>query len=175
MSHAPSPYPAASRTQGPGTFLLLVGILNIVAALLFVGFGAAFGWFGDLTKKLQASFGEEQQKARKMLNSPEVKNLTKEDWAKLEEIAYSSFWARPLDGLLFRPGMYVWAGLPFFGSILLMVAGSRMRKLRSYGLCVVASVLAMFPLLYVPCCLGQLAGLWALIVLLNADVKAAFR
>jgi hypothetical protein len=55
-------------------------------------------------------------------------------------------------------------------------AGFRMLALRNYVLCVVAAVVALIPCL-TPCpccCLGIPIGIWALVVLLNDQVKAAF-
>lgn len=51
----------------------------------------------------------------------------------------------------------------------------KMKSLQSYGLAMTASVLAMIPCVS-PCCLvGLPIGIWSLIVLMNPDVKAAFR
>jgi hypothetical protein len=63
-----------------------------------------------------------------------------------------------------------------FGTIpscLLIVAGWRMRQLKSYGLATVAAVMAMLP-----CTIGWILGLpmgiWALVTLLQTDVREAF-
>jgi hypothetical protein len=58
-------------------------------------------------------------------------------------------------------------GLIIFGAL-------KMKNLQSYGLAMTASVIAMIPCVS-PCCLiGLPAGIWALIVLLKPEVKAAF-
>ena len=51
----------------------------------------------------------------------------------------------------------------------------RMKSLRSYGLCMTATILALNPLCFPSCLLGFPMGVWALIALLNQDVKEAFR
>jgi hypothetical protein len=64
--------------------------------------------------------------------------------------------------------------------IILVVAAAiiygawRMKELKSYGLAITASILAFLPC-SCPCCfLGMAFGVWALVVLNNADVKAQF-
>jgi hypothetical protein len=55
----------------------------------------------------------------------------------------------------------------------IVVAGAlRMRKVRSYGLSLVASALALTP---GPCCVfGVPFGVWSLVVLFRPEVRAAF-
>lgn len=62
-------------------------------------------------------------------------------------------------------------------AILTMLAGFRMRSLRSYALSIVGAISAAIPCLSCGgCCgFGEIIGIWALIVLLNEQVKAAFR
>ena len=61
--------------------------------------------------------------------------------------------------------------------VIVLLAGIRMLKLRSYGLAVTGSILAMIPCLsWMACCgIGEVAGIWALVVLMSPDVKALFR
>jgi hypothetical protein len=51
----------------------------------------------------------------------------------------------------------------------------KMKRLESYGLAMTAAIIVMVP--YVsPCCiLGLPFGIWALVVLCDSSVKAAFR
>lgn len=57
---------------------------------------------------------------------------------------------------------------------LVVIAGARMIQMRGYGLAMTASIVALIPCLSPCCCLGIPFGAWALIVLLDKDVKAAF-
>ncbi len=57
-------------------------------------------------------------------------------------------------------------GLIFFGAM-------KMKALESYGLAMTAAILSMIPCFTV-CCLGIPFGIWALVVLLNDEVKSAF-
>lgn len=53
-------------------------------------------------------------------------------------------------------------------------ASLQMMKLKSHTLCVVGAIIAMIPC-FSPCCvLGLPGAIWALITLLDKDVKAAF-
>jgi len=57
--------------------------------------------------------------------------------------------------------------------IVMLVGGIRMRQLRNYTLAVTAAVLAVLPCS--GCCIVSLpCGIWALVVLLDANVRAAF-
>jgi hypothetical protein len=59
------------------------------------------------------------------------------------------------------------AVLIFFGAL-------KMKQLKSYGLSMTAAIVAMVPCIS-PCCLvGLPIGIWALVVLLKPEVKAAF-
>jgi type IV secretory pathway VirB2 component (pilin) len=51
--------------------------------------------------------------------------------------------------------------------------GIKMKKLESYGVCIAASIVALLPCSF--CCpIGLAFGIWALVVLNNADVKNSF-
>lgn len=56
---------------------------------------------------------------------------------------------------------------------IVLIGGLKMMKLQSHGLALAAAIVAMLPLTC--CCVfGLPIGVWALIVLLRADVKAGF-
>ncbi len=59
-------------------------------------------------------------------------------------------------------------------SAVILLGGLKMLKLRNYGLCVAAAVIALVPCLSPCCCLGLPIGIWALVVLLKPEVKSAF-
>jgi phage FluMu protein Com len=68
----------------------------------------------------------------------------------------------------------------FFGivaivlAVLLIVAGMKMNKLENYGLSMTAAIIGMVPC-FSPCCLlGLPFGIWALVVLSDGRVQAAF-
>ena len=68
----------------------------------------------------------------------------------------------------------VFVAINFIGSCFLIWASLRMLKLKGHTAALVASILAAVPCWGGCCCLGLPVGIWALIVLLKADVKAAF-
>jgi len=71
-------------------------------------------------------------------------------------------------GLVFNVIWLLMGGLVIFGAL-------KMRKLESYGLSMAAAVLAALPCTS-PCCfLGLPLGIWAIVVLMNQEVKSAFR
>jgi hypothetical protein len=67
--------------------------------------------------------------------------------------------------------------LGVLGAFLTIFGAIQMRGLRTYGLAMFGAVLAAIPCLSISACcgLGELAGIWAIVVLLNQEVKAAFR
>lgn len=60
-------------------------------------------------------------------------------------------------------------------SVIILVANIQMLRLRMYGLAVVGCFLPMLNLGSNCCCLGVPIGIWAFIVLMRPDVRAAFR
>jgi hypothetical protein len=56
----------------------------------------------------------------------------------------------------------------------ILVGAFKMMKLRSYGMAVAASIIAMIPCVSPCCCLGLPFGIWALVVLSRREVKSAF-
>ncbi len=59
-------------------------------------------------------------------------------------------------------------------SAFIIYAGMQMRQLQNYGMAMAASIVAIFPCT-APCCIiGMGIGIWALVVLLKPEVKAAF-
>ena len=58
---------------------------------------------------------------------------------------------------------------------IMIVGGIKMLNARGYSLAMLAAILAIVPVTSVCCIPGIPIGIWALIVLLNQDVKAAFQ
>jgi sorbitol-specific phosphotransferase system component IIC len=57
----------------------------------------------------------------------------------------------------------------------IILGANKMRNLDSYGFAVAASILSVIPCLSSPCfVLGMPFGIWALVVLMNEDVRNAF-
>ncbi len=60
-------------------------------------------------------------------------------------------------------------------AVVVFMGASKMKNAESYGFAMAAAIIAMIPCVS-PCCLfGLPLGIWALIVLLKPEVKAAFQ
>jgi hypothetical protein len=73
-----------------------------------------------------------------------------------------------------KPVSSALAVVGLLGAIFVIYGGHKMRNLQSYGMAVTAAIVAMIPAISPCCCLGVPIGIWALVVLLNQDVKSAF-
>jgi hypothetical protein len=143
------------RVRPPAICLIIVGVLNLLLALLAGGVG---GFYAAIPQNLVEQEVEKQNPAA----VAEMKNK----------------------GLSIRDilNVYIYGGfgegaLGLVSGILAIVGGARMFVLKSYGLAVFASVVTAIPCISCSgCCgLGEGIGIWALVVLLNEEVKAAFR
>ena len=65
--------------------------------------------------------------------------------------------------------------LPLVMNLVIIIGAVHMMRLKSYSSAMTAAVLAVIPLCSPCVVLGIPFGIWALVVLSNADVKAAFR
>ena len=59
-------------------------------------------------------------------------------------------------------------------SVLTLMAGIKMLQRRSYGLVMAGVIVGMIPCLSGCCCTGLPFGIWALVVLSNAEVRKSF-
>lgn len=58
--------------------------------------------------------------------------------------------------------------------VVILIGAMKMRNLKSHGFAMTAAILAMLPCISPCCLLGLPFGIWALVVLLKPEVKAAF-
>jgi len=70
---------------------------------------------------------------------------------------------------------YVWAAVSVVAAIITLLGGVRMIMLRSYGLALTGAIIASIPCVSCCCGGGQGIGIWAIVVLARAEVKAMFR
>jgi hypothetical protein len=59
--------------------------------------------------------------------------------------------------------------------IVILIGAAKMRALESYGFAMTITILAMIPCISPCCLLGLPIGIWSLVVLLDPNVKSAFR
>lgn len=83
-----------------------------------------------------------------------------------------------LEGFEFMGGPAFAIGQTAIGlaiTVVIILGGLKMRQLESYGLALTASILAWIPCTS-PCCIISIPfGIWAFVVLLDKNVKQAFR
>ena len=60
-------------------------------------------------------------------------------------------------------------------SVVVFMGASKMKNAESYGFAMAAAIIAMIPCLGPCCLLGLPFGIWALVVLMKPEVKAAFQ
>jgi hypothetical protein len=145
---------ARAKTNAPGLFLIVVGVLNLLGALGWLGFAYVMTTPTGAQALDQAL--QQNPEYRKQL---EDAGMSKEDLLKTYQTMFG-----------------VSGGVTFLASLLTIFGGARMRSLRSYGLAVLGAVVAAIPWVSSTgfCCLGEIAGIWAIVVLLNSDVRAGF-
>ena len=69
---------------------------------------------------------------------------------------------------------YVTTVTALAGAAFLWVVAGKMQRLESYTLCLVGSIVAIFPMVSPCCCLTLPIGIWCLILLAKPEVKEAF-
>jgi hypothetical protein len=143
------------RVLAPAICLIVIGFLNLfmAAAPALYGMGAA-------------KIPPEQLEAE----------MEKQNPKQLEDAKAQGWTVAEIRNILVY-GSFSCAILDFLASFLVILGGVRMLMMKNYVLAVFAAILAAIPVVSCSgCCgLGALAGIWALVVLVNPDVKAAFQ
>ncbi len=153
--YATGPGAVSNRVTPPAVALLVVAALNLVLSLILVVVG----------------IGYSQMPADKLEEMMERQNPAQFQNMKQNGIT--------VDTIL---KIYIYGGLGggavgLFVSLLTALGAIRMMMLRSYGLAVFVSVLAAIPCISPSSCcgIGEVIGIWSLVVLFSPDVRAAFR
>lgn len=153
------------RTTGPGITLIITAVLNVLTSLVFIIFGlmfAAAAGTPEFNREFNKGIEREFEKNPNM--SPQERKEA-EAWAK---------WMKDMVGPGGTGGM-IWGVLGLICSLVIGIGGGLMMGMRSYGLSMIAAILAILPCSS-PCCLiGAIGGIWGISVMMNPDVKAAFR
>jgi hypothetical protein len=149
---------ARARVQLPAMFLMIVGGLNLLVTVYFI-----VGTVNAAVKPAQRVY-EEMQAAQAAMEKMGLKAEMEKKTP--DEVKNQALLVNGVGVLL--------TGLCALLSIL---GGWRMYRLRSYGLSVVGAVAAAIPCLSGSACcgVGEVVGLWAIVVLLNQEVREAFR
>jgi hypothetical protein len=148
------PIVARDKTNIPAILLIIVGILNLLLAA-WVLHDAILVSRMDAAE-YQATIDLSMDAMKKAFPNAEMPEIKQEAMATV---------------------YYIWGGGAVLFALVILLGGVRMFALKSYGLAVTAAVLACLPICSCTgCCgFGEVAGIWAFIVLMNPDVRAAFR
>jgi hypothetical protein len=151
---------AGERVVFPAMMLMATSLLNLVA-------GGAFGFVGYSITRVPKDQLERQMRQQQPARWEELQKEMKKQGKTLDDVlaVYSS-------------GFYGWSALSVIVALLGLVAGFRMLALRNYGLVVLGTLTTAFPCISpmsCPCGIGMLVGFWCLALLVNADIRAAFR
>jgi hypothetical protein len=143
--------PVASRAILPGILLVIIGLFNLAVGSLMIIQGVRL-WGEPAREWLE----ELERSAGRKLTKPDV---TPED--------VKAFFLRL--SLIGGP-------LAVLGGGITVSAGMALRKLKRYRLALLGAALAVVPgVSPMACCgVGEAVGVWALVVLFQADVRAAF-
>lgn len=165
---------AKSKVGVPSTLILVCGILNLLACL---GYGGLTGYIGiqdaDKMKADQVrALTDARDNARKMDGG--FKDIMVQTTEKaLADIQQRDASGIKMQAVLQNGGSAVYLLL---ASLLQIFGGLRMAALKSYPLAMLASIFTILPCSLPGCCgLGQLAGIWGMVVLFNNEVKSAFK
>lgn len=148
-----------ARVQPAAITLIVVAVLNLLFALYMV-FNAVIS-----TITPARELYESQRHLYEQLFGPETANKMMADKSpeEMKSQALAISWP--------------WTVLSILGSILSLLGAVSMLRLRAYTLSILGSVAAVIPCVSCTACcgLGEGIGIWALVVLMNEEVKAAFR
>jgi hypothetical protein len=147
-----------NRVRLPAIFLIVIAVLNALGALVGFGFGLTVG-------RMPADQLEKQMEQQSDRQAKQLKDLKAQGYT-VQDILNFYFYGGVGGGTL-----------NILTALLIIGGAVRMLQLKSYGLAVFASVLAAVPGPSCSACcgVGMAVGIWAIVVLVNPDVRAAFR
>ncbi len=146
---------ARKRVQAPAIALIVVGILN----MLWVGW--TFFNVGMMTLTPANQFHKQMLDLYQSFPQMQAE-MSKRSPDELKTQSLFIGWA--------------WVALGLLSTVLVLAGGIRMLSLKNYALGIAGAVSAALPCLTCGgCCLfGEIIGIWALIVLINPEVREAF-
>jgi hypothetical protein len=180
----PAKRAALSKLAGPGIGLVIVGILGclpLVLALLAIPAWTivpmqARSIVREGPESMTCS-SERFVPANSLLAGPLLAGpgtLSIASRGPILPIVAAQVDANPVWSVGFMaPFAFVAVALNLAFSITVIIGGWQMRQARSYGLALIAAIVALLPCTF-GWVLGLPIGIWALIVLMDAEVKAAF-
>jgi len=144
----------SGKVSAPAIALMVVGILNILISLFYIGQGVLLVT-GVIDTGAQTDIMVQQWEQQGMSQ---------------EQIDMASGIMNAIGPIYIV--IYV---ITLILAIMVLMGAMKMKNLKSYGLAMTASILAMIPCVS-PCCVAGLPiGIWSIIVLNDIHVKNAFR
>jgi hypothetical protein len=147
-SMPPGPDSAAAALRGPGIALVMTGVLGLIINTLVVVASAWFLYRGSEDVLDAIDKGASSGLLREMMR---------------QSFSPEGLWQNLIMHAIF---MVV--------CIVICHGATQMMRLRSFGLAVAASILAMVNISECCCVLGLPIGIWGLVVLFRPEVRAAF-
>jgi len=143
---------ARARVKTPGNILLVFGLISLFLATLSLGI---YALSPETIVKPLYDFTVDMQKGQPPNQQQPIPPY--DEYLKQQQIQNLGA-----------------AALQLIGSVFVVVGGMKMKALAGYGWAMAGSIIAIIPCTNSCCCLSIPFGIWALVVLLNADVKLAF-
>lgn len=142
------------RVFGPSIAMIIAGALGVSGAI-----------FGAIQWGIRAAgiYPSQAEKDKQLADLEE--QLGNTEWWETVKWAME-FQDSPVNLLLNALSLAI--------GIAIIVGGVKMKNLQSYGLSMTAAILTVVPI-FTCCCYGLPIGIWAIVVLMSGDVKAAFR
>lgn len=144
---------AARKVKAPAICLMVTAILG----LLLIPLGMAYE-FSGLAEK------QRQNQIRDIEKDPNLQPQQKKDIIEFQNKLQETL----------KPVTYVSWGLFGLLGVLALIGAIKMKNLSGRGWAYSSAILSMTPCTSGCCLLGLPFGIWALVVLANPDVKAAF-
>ena len=149
----PDPDAARAKVATPATMMILTGILCLILSVVGVG--------------VMASGYDAQVAMLEWMEGLQPAGKARDDFKKEVEKA------RTRDKSAEHIQNVVFGVIGVIANVLILVGGVKMKQLKGYPLAMTGAVAAIVPLNSC-CCIALPIGIWALTVLVNSDVKAAF-
>jgi hypothetical protein len=148
-----------ARLAGPAIALIVTAIISILGWIGYLGYNiVTLPAQRELQEQLMKQ--QQQQFQQKGLNAKQMEQVQ-----QFQQMGMNI-------GIGLVIGLTI---IGILGALLILIGGLKMKNAQSYGLALTASIVAVIPCVSPCCLLGIPFGIWALVVLNNPDVKAAFR
>lgn len=173
VSYSPGGRPpiemARDRVQLPGIFLIILGVLNLLPGV-YNGGQFVLILMQDAKTYHAKNLAMMDQAMRQMEESPPLQEFFAGMRKTIADLSPEDFYSRAL----WQQGIA--SVILLLIAVLQVLGGVRMLQLKSYALVLVASILTVLPCLSLTgcCCIGQVVGIWAFVVLMTSEVRQSF-